>query len=234
MSVTGNYTIKYRVGTLDMFGGTGSQGIAGASKDIGELNSEVVAMWINGRNNALASPSSAPLAALAGSLSTVGCTSSQTTSINSAVSGAKTYASNSLSYLNAGTKGARYTTWFGTYDATRYSTVKAHFNSILSAFNNQAVSVNCGCTSTAYAYVYPTQPYKIWVCKAFWSAPSTGTDSKAGTMVHEMSHFNAVAGTDDWAYGHTSAKSLATSNPSKAVDNADSHEYFAENTPKLN
>jgi peptidyl-Lys metalloendopeptidase len=236
MSVTGNYTIKYRTGTLDMFGGAGSQGIAGAGKAVGELNSEVVAMWINGRHNALASasPSPAPLASLAGSVSTVGCTSSQTTTINTSVSGAKTYASGSLSYLNAGTKGARYTTWFGTYDATRYSTVKAHFNSISSAFNNQAVVVNCGCTSTAYAYVYPTQPYKIWVCKAFWSAPATGTDSKAGTMVHEMSHFNAVAATDDWAYGHSSAKSLAISNPSKAVDNADSHEYFAENNPKLN
>ena len=31
--------------------------------------------------------------------------------------------------------------------------------------------------------------------------------------------------------GQTSAKSLAKSNPSQAVMNADSHEYFAENTP---
>jgi peptidyl-Lys metalloendopeptidase len=79
--------------------------------------------------------------------------------------------------------------------------------------------------------VYPTQPYKIYVCNAFWSAPTTGTDSKAGTLVHEMSHFNVVAATDDWAYGQSACKSLATSNPSKALDNADSHEYFAENTP---
>ena len=78
---------------------------------------------------------------------------------------------------------------------------------------------------------YPNQPYKIYVCNAFWSAPMTGTDSKAGTLIHEMSHFNAVAATDDWAYGQTAAKSLAISNPTKALDNADSHEYFAENTP---
>jgi peptidyl-Lys metalloendopeptidase len=235
MSVTGNYTVKYRAGSLDLFGSNGAQGFAAGGKEVGELHSTVVAMWINGRHNALvsASPSPAPaLASLAGSVSTTSCTSSRTTAINTAVSGAKTYASGALSYLNAGTKGARYTTWFGTYDATRYSTVKSHFNSILSAFNNQAVVVDCSCTDTGtYAYVYPTKPYKIYVCGAFWNAPATGTDSKAGTMVHEMSHFNAVAATDDWAYGQAKAKSLAISTPSKAVDNADSHEYFAENTP---
>jgi peptidyl-Lys metalloendopeptidase len=48
-----------------------------------------------------------------------------------------------------------------------------------------------------------------------------------------MSHFDVVAGTDDFAYGQTAAKSLATSNPDDAVRNADNHEYFAENTPPL-
>ena len=61
----------------------------------------------------------------------------------------------------------------------------------------------------------------------------TGTDSKAGTLIHEMSHFTVVAGTDDHAYGQTAARNLAKSNPKLAVDNADSHEYFAENTPNL-
>ena len=48
-----------------------------------------------------------------------------------------------------------------------------------------------------------------------------------------MSHFTIVAGTDDWVYGQTGAKNLAISNPDNAVDNADSHEYFSENTPSL-
>ena len=38
-------------------------------------------------------------------------------------------------------------------------------------------------------------------------------------------------GTDDIVYGQSSAKSLAKSSPSQAVQNADSHEYFAENNP---
>ena len=62
----------------------------------------------------------------------------------------------------------------------------------------------------------------------------TGTDSKGGTLIHEMSHFNAVAGTDDVVYGQSGAQNLANSDPDSAITNADSHEYFAENTPNLN
>ena len=70
-----------------------------------------------------------------------------------------------------------------------------------------------------------------YLCRAFWNAPLTGTDSKGGTIVHELSHFNVIAGTDDFAYGQTAAKQLALTNPAQARMNADSHEYFAENTP---
>ncbi|HEU4744115.1 MAG TPA: M35 family metallo-endopeptidase, partial [Anaerolineales bacterium] len=84
-----------------------------------------------------------------------------------------------------------------------------------------------------YAYVYPSQPYNIYLCQAFWSAPLSGTDSKAGTLIHEMSHFNVVAGTDDVVYGQAGARTLADENPDAAITNADSHEYFAENTPPL-
>ena len=111
--------------------------------------------------------------------------------------------------------------------------MQSHFNSIKNAIQTKTITFNCNCTDNYYAYVYPNSPYEIWLCNAFWSAPATGTDSKAGTLVHELSHFNVVAGTDDHAYGQSACKSLATSNPSRAVDNADSHEYFAENTPSL-
>jgi peptidyl-Lys metalloendopeptidase len=48
-----------------------------------------------------------------------------------------------------------------------------------------------------------------------------------------MSHFTVVAGTDDWVYGQSGAAELANRDPAKAIDNADSHEYFGENTPQL-
>jgi peptidyl-Lys metalloendopeptidase len=41
------------------------------------------------------------------------------------------------------------------------------------------------------------------------------------------------AGTNDHVYGQAGCKSLAKSNPTEAVDNADSHEYFSENDPVL-
>ena len=61
----------------------------------------------------------------------------------------------------------------------------------------------------------------------------TGTDSKGGTLIHEMSHFDVVASTNDWVYGTAAARNLASTDPAKALDNADNHEYFAENTPAL-
>lgn len=160
------------------------------------------------------------------------CSATQQSTILSAVSAASTYANGANTYL-AGTPSAtaRYTTWFGAFATSGWNTAKSHFSAIKDAFDNKPITVDCSCKKTYYAYVYPTKPYVIYVCKAFWSAPLTGTDSKGGTLIHEMSHFNAVASTDDWAYGQTAAKSLAISNPAKALDNADSHEYFAENTP---
>ena len=85
-----------------------------------------------------------------------------------------------------------------------------------------------------FAYVYPAKPYEIFLCDAFWSVAVTGTDSRSGTIVHETSHFTVVAGTDDNVYGQPRCRRLAIDYPSDAIDNADSHEYFAENTPPLN
>jgi len=147
------------------------------------------------------------------------------------VSSAEGISNNASSYLQSPNQGTRYTTWFGTYASSRHNTVKGNFSAIADAMSNASITVDCKCKQNYYAYVYANQPYKIYVCRAFWSAPMTGTDSKAGTLVHEMSHFNVVASTDDVVYGQTGAKNLAISDPAKAITNADSHEYFAENTP---
>lgn len=102
------------------------------------------------------------------------------------------------------------------------------------AFTTQNPACDCKCKKpSVYAHVYPNQPYKIYLCGAFWSAPLADTDSRGGTLIHEMTHFTAVAGTDDCAYGQTAAANLAATDPVKALDNADSHEYFAENPPSL-
>jgi peptidyl-Lys metalloendopeptidase len=160
------------------------------------------------------------------------CTSTQQSTLISARSQASTYAADALAYLSANKTGTRYTTWFGPVLSSRYSTVTSHFSAISNAMDTKPVTFDCGCKKkNVYAYVYSNQPYTIYLCGVFWTAPMTGTDSKGGTLIHEMSHFTVVAGTSDYVYGQTNAKSLAISDPSKAINNADNHEYFAENTP---
>jgi len=109
------------------------------------------------------------------------CSSTQITNAANGLSQARSYSENAKNYLNAGTVGARYTTWFGAYTSARYNTAKSHFVSIDSAMDqsNNNIIIDCSCKQSYYAYVYPTQPYRIYVCNAFWSAPNTGTDSRA-------------------------------------------------------
>ena len=172
---------------------------------------------------------------MAATNSYVSCSNTRQSQLATARNSSISYASNSKSYLAAGKTGSRYTWWFGSYNSSRYSTVRTHFNNIYTALSSKAYVFNCSCTdSGTYAYVYPTQPYKVYLCGAFWSAPNTGTDSRAGTLVHETSHFSVVAGTGDYGYGQTAAHNLSVSKPSTAVANADNHEYFTENTPARN
>jgi len=165
------------------------------------------------------------------------CSTSERNILNTAHDAAIVIARNASQTMNsasANTTGERYSIWFGSPNNTRQSTVKTHFNNIYSALDTQNIAFDCTCTKVSvYAYVYPSQPYKVYLCNSFWDAPVTGTDSQAGTLVHEVSHFTIVAGTDDYEYGQTKAKALAVSEPGKAVFNADNHEYFAENTPYL-
>lgn len=172
---------------------------------------------------------------------TANCSSSQSSTISSAISAASSMATDAYSALSSTSEAqrptaARYVTWFGAYTAQRYNTVSSHFANIKN--NLSKATVNCTCDGVSnpqgtFAYVYPTRPYTIYVCGAFWQASLSGTDSKGGTLIHEMSHFNVVAGTNDHVYGQSAAKNLASSSPDKAIDNADNHEYFAENTPRL-
>ncbi len=226
LSQSGHYEIAYAVASFNLFDEKGN-----AFKYRDTLTSEKVNATIEGRA-AKGKPTPPPPPG-PGQNGFVACTEAQKSLIAQARIDATDYSTNAQSYLNAGTLNSRYTTWFGAFTSGRYSTVNSHFNAIKNAFVDAGITYDCGCKQNYYAYVYPNQPYEIHLCKVFWLAPPTGTDSKAGTLIHEMSHFTVVAGTDDWAYGQSAAASLASSDPAKAVDNADNHEYFAENTPAL-
>ncbi|WP_047248778.1 M35 family metallo-endopeptidase [Chromobacterium subtsugae] len=161
------------------------------------------------------------------------CSVSQQSQSRDGVLAASAMASETAAYLAGTPSGTpRFTTWFGKYSQANWTTAKSHYVNIKDALDSKPIKLDCSCTDGGtYAYVYPGQPYTVYLCGAFWTAPTKGTDSKGGTLVHELSHFTVVAGTQDHVYGQAGAKSLAKSNPAQALDNADNHEYFAENTP---
>jgi len=161
------------------------------------------------------------------------CTSTQTTTVGTAYTNFGTMITDAASAAGGG-GGAYYATWFGTSDSSRLAQVKKVVTAVNSARSKSTISFDCKpdlCEPGVFAYVFPAdKSFVVHLCSAFWSSSSTGTwDSQAGTIVHELSHFDAIGGTDDIAYGTSAAKSLAKSNPNKAVLNADSYEYFSEN-----
>ncbi|KAF8740052.1 hypothetical protein AX14_008960 [Amanita brunnescens Koide BX004] len=165
----------------------------------------------------------------------IGCSSSQESEITSAILTATQYAKKAFNYLQAHLSGTpRYATWFGDFTDERRDAVISHFAHI---HGNDFSSFTYDCTCSdpgVFAYVKPEEFGDIHLCDAFWQAPTSGTDSKAGTLIHAASFFTLNGGTLDEAYGQEAAEELAHDSPSEAVNNADSHEYFAENDPALN
>lgn len=230
MNVTGLYQLRYRTASSGLFAASGMRPVPGA------LASSQVGIWIDGRLPRGARAPAKQAVAGSGGLEFSKCSNAQQEQLVAAVDAGKAMTVDAHTYLAAGAGGAqygaRYGTWFGALDAGRSATVNTNFTAIRDAFETKPLKIDCGCNENYFAYVYPAQPYAIYVCKAFWTAPLTGTDSRGGTLLHELSHFDVVAATDDHVYGQQGAAELARTDPARAVNNADSHEYFGENTPQ--
>ena len=98
----------------------------------------------------------------------------------------------------------------------------------------EPMKLSCGgssCSKRTYAYVYPSDTSRtIYLCGIYFSTTTWGYDARADTIVHEISHFATVANTDDHQYGQCGNQTLATTDSSRAVDNADSNAYFSADT----
>ncbi|KAJ7082332.1 hypothetical protein C8R44DRAFT_722421 [Mycena epipterygia] len=160
------------------------------------------------------------------------CSTSEKSTLVSAAAAAQSYANAAVTYLTANTASTtRWVTWFGTFTTAHHTSVLSHYTK-MKADAYADYTYDCSCTdSDTYAYVYADEFGTIYLCGVFWDAPLTGTDSQGGTLIHESSHFDVTAETQDYVYGQTAAKALAKSNTAEAIENADSHEYFAENNP---
>ena len=132
--------------------------------------------------------------------------------------------------MNKVKKGSFYTTWFGVYTTTRAKKVKQVCSKCSNGLKNNAVKyvINPSrCQSNWNAFTCKGCK-TVSLCPAYHGKKvfcvSSGAPTKEGILAHEWSH--AFGRTDDNAYGATANKNLAKNNPDKAVNNADTYEYW--------
>jgi peptidyl-Lys metalloendopeptidase len=163
---------------------------------------------------------------LAKPLAWTNCQSNQISIGNSAVSSSATVSGRAYTCLNQGCD-SQYNRWFGSYNANNWNFVSVGFRNIDNRLNNYAFNGYCnpaGCGSNVFGYVYPTDStYTVYLCALFWSR----ANERVNTIVHEMSHFRSLAGTQDYTYGQSNCLALARNNPTQASHNADNVCYFA-------
>lgn len=115
--------------------------------------------------------------------------------------------------------------WFGD---TPMSTVKSDIALLNVPFDN--LTFDCGCSggATAYSFVVAQNPYTVYICNRFWRAGYIGYNSKAGSVLHEFTHFEALLGTHDIATEYQPMIYMASIKPELSLKNAMSFEYFFE------
>lgn len=119
--------------------------------------------------------------------------------------------------------------WFGAYDPARAKFIARTYQDISKALSG-TIATECDNSKkkrNIYAYVYPGGKKKIYICGKFWTAPSSGTNSRPGVILHEIAH-EVRKSIGDIGYGTAKAEKLAKKKPHKAIANADNYEYYAE------
>lgn len=138
----------------------------------------------------------------------------------------------------------QYARWFGRHTVQNAERVRRNLKSVVTAIRSGAVTAQCeprymgGCSSGEYAFVYAAVPYVMHLCPAFFNLPHLAAlqpgaqrsenGTREGTIVHELTHFRIVADTEDHCYSRSMCSDMARTNPRRAIDNADSYQYFTE------
>lgn len=170
-----------------------------------------------------------------------GCTKQQEDTIKTAIVDAKRLVVTAAANVR---EDEIFERWFGKHSPAAEEVVRANLKSIARGLRTGAVTARCAridpqdCEVGTYAYVYGDEEYHLHICPAFFRQPfmsllRPGTErsdngSKAGTIVHEVSHFAVVASTEDHCYSRFECEDMARRSPAKAIENADSYQYFVE------
>lgn len=170
-----------------------------------------------------------------------GCTKAQEQTTRSAIAAAKRLTVTAAASVGNSEEFVR---WFGKYSPANAERVRANLKAIASAIRTGSVTAQCNpvgfdaCEADTYAFVYADEPYLIHLCPNFFSMPTMaqlrpGTNrsdngTKAGTIIHELSHFVVVARTTDECYSRRECEPMADRDARRAIQNADSYQYFVE------
>jgi len=138
-----------------------------------------------------------------------------------------------------------YRTWFGRWDAVRAKFVRRTISSLKNHIRTSKITYVCerqgagSCDGSTYAFVYPDDSKTIYLCAPYFELPSLSdatflevfnSGTRAGTIIHEMSHYDDVGSTNDNCYNRDICSDFARTSPNRAVHNADSFQYFSEDT----
>ncbi len=171
----------------------------------------------------------------------VRCTPDQQASLERAISGAFDALSAATVAINS-SNGA-YRQWFGIWDPVRAKQVRRTMAALKTHIRTSKTTYFCAqngeqnCDATTYANVFPNDPSTIYICQNYFNLPVLSesdfqavfdSGTQAGTIIHEMSHYDVVGGTDDLCYNRGVCSDYARRTPGRAVYNADSYQYFAE------
>lgn len=158
-------------------------------------------------------------------------------------------ADRALQLLRTRRSDAAFTKWFGAKPSdpavwSTYHTIVANINTyaqeslqLLGAAvretDARVVNIHCkGGRNSSVAHVTGQGASTIYLNDFFWR-PTTGRDSQAGILVHELTHLagtpqqpelNVPPGVDHKAY----AEELARTQPVLALSNADNHQFYYE------
>ncbi len=123
---------------LSTFYDLSKSGSYSVTVDAKGLKSNTVEVFVEGRKSGPVEDAG-PITTL-GTLAFSKCDATQQATLQQAVSASNTMAVNSLNYLSTTTPSGtpRYSTWFGAYSSSGWSTAKSHFTSIKDVFDTKA------------------------------------------------------------------------------------------------
>ncbi len=169
------------------------------------------------------------------------CTAEQKISLEKAVKGA--FDALSAATVQITSSNGAYRQWFGSWDPVRAKQVRRTIAALKNHIRTSKITYFCAqngeqnCNAGTYANVFPHDPSTIYICPNYFNLPLLSdsdfqevfdSGTQAGTIIHEMSHYNVVGSTDDNCYNRGVCSDFARRLPGRAVQNADSYQYFAE------